>query len=34
MKIHNVKGGAGINLHVREYGNPSGIPILFIHGWS
>src|SRR5262245_7068383 len=34
MKIHSVKGGAGINLHVREYGNPSGIPILFIHGWS
>src|SRR5262245_22069387 len=34
MKIHSVKGGAGINLNVREYGSPSGIPILFIHGWS
>jgi non-heme chloroperoxidase len=34
MKIHNVKGGAGTNLHVREYGNPSGIPIIVIHGWS
>ena len=34
MKIHTVKGAAGINLHVREYGKPDGIPILFIHGWS
>jgi pimeloyl-ACP methyl ester carboxylesterase len=34
MKIHSVKGGAGINLHVREHGKPSGISILFIHGWS
>jgi non-heme chloroperoxidase len=34
MKIHTVKGAAGVNLHVREYGNPTGIPILLIHGWS
>ena len=34
MKIHTVKGAAGVNLHVREYGKPDGIPILFIHGWS
>jgi pimeloyl-ACP methyl ester carboxylesterase len=34
MKIHTVKGAANVNLHVREYGNPAGIPILFIHGWS
>jgi non-heme chloroperoxidase len=34
MKIHSVKGAAGVNLHVREYGNPAGIPVLLIHGWS
>src|ERR671930_1110475 len=34
MKIHTVKGAAGVNLHVREYGKSTGIPILFIHGWS
>jgi pimeloyl-ACP methyl ester carboxylesterase len=27
-------GGGGLSLHVREWGNPSGPPILFIHGWS
>ena len=32
--IHTVKGGAGLRLHVREWGNPAGPPILFIHGWS
>jgi non-heme chloroperoxidase len=34
MKIYTVKGAAGINLHVREYGLSTGIPILLIHGWS
>jgi pimeloyl-ACP methyl ester carboxylesterase len=34
MKIHTIKGAANVNLHVREYGKPAGIPILFIHGWS
>jgi non-heme chloroperoxidase len=34
MKIQTVKGAAGVKLHVREYGNPTGIPILLIHGWS
>lgn len=34
MNIHTIKGAAGINLHVREFGNPTGIPILLIHGWS
>jgi non-heme chloroperoxidase len=29
-----LKGAAGVNLHVREYGKPTGIPILLIHGWS
>jgi non-heme chloroperoxidase len=34
MKTHTVAGGGGLRLHVREWGNPSGPPILFIHGWS
>jgi pimeloyl-ACP methyl ester carboxylesterase len=34
MKIHSVGGGGGLQLHVREWGNPDGPPILFIHGWS
>jgi pimeloyl-ACP methyl ester carboxylesterase len=33
-KIHTVRGGGGLRLHVREWGNPDGAPILFIHGWS
>jgi pimeloyl-ACP methyl ester carboxylesterase len=28
------RGAAGVNLHVREYGKSTGIPILLIHGWS
>jgi non-heme chloroperoxidase len=31
---HEVRGGGGIKLHVREWGNPEGRPVLFIHGWS
>lgn len=34
MKKYTVKGAAGVNLHVREYGKPTGVPILLIHGWS
>jgi non-heme chloroperoxidase len=34
MKIHHVVGGGGVKLHVREWGNPNGPAILFIHGWS
>ena len=34
MKIHSVKGGSGVNLHVREWGQPGGVPVLLIHGWS
>ena len=34
MKAHTVKGGGGLRLHVREWGNVNGTPILFIHGWS
>ena len=31
---HDVRGGGGLRLHVREWGDPQGPPILFIHGWS
>jgi len=34
MKTHTVRGGGGLQLHVREWGNADGPPILFIHGWS
>jgi pimeloyl-ACP methyl ester carboxylesterase len=34
MKIHTVRGGGGLRLHVREWGDPAAPPILFIHGWS
>ncbi len=34
MKAHTVKGGGGLQLHVREWGRADGPPILFIHGWS
>ena len=34
MKIQTVKGADGVNLHVREYGKSTGVPILLIHGWS
>ena len=34
MQRHTVRGGGGLQLHVREWGQPDGPPILFIHGWS
>lgn len=34
MKTSTVKGGGGTQLQVVEIGNPSGKPILFIHGFS
>jgi pimeloyl-ACP methyl ester carboxylesterase len=34
MQAHTVAGGGGLRLHVREWGNADGPPILFIHGWS
>ena len=34
MKVHTVRGGGGLRLHVREWGKAGGPPILFIHGWS
>jgi non-heme chloroperoxidase len=32
--MHTVRGGGGVDLHVREWGKASGRPILLIHGWS
>jgi len=34
MKHHMVSGGGGIQLHLVETGNPSGYPIVFVHGLS
>jgi non-heme chloroperoxidase len=34
MKSQTVAGGGGVRLHTVEAGNPSGRPILFIHGFS
>ncbi len=34
MKTHRITGGGGTKLHLVETGNPSGRPILFIHGVS
>jgi non-heme chloroperoxidase len=34
MRVHEVRGGGGLQLHVREWGRRDGPPILFIHGWS
>src|SRR4029453_14962152 len=34
MTVHEVRGGGGLRLHVREWGKADGPPILFIHGWA
>ena len=34
MQVHTAEGGGGLELHVREGGNPQGSTIFFIHGWS
>lgn len=31
---YTVTGGGGLRLHAREWGNPRGRPIVFIHGFS
>ena len=31
---HSILGGGGVKLHAREWGNPDGPALLFIHGWS
>jgi pimeloyl-ACP methyl ester carboxylesterase len=32
--VREVRGGAGLRLHVREWGPEDGPPIVFVHGWS
>jgi non-heme chloroperoxidase len=34
IATHVILGGGGLRLHAREWGNPEGPGILFIHGWS
>jgi non-heme chloroperoxidase len=34
VATHEVVGGGGLRLNVREWGNRDGAPILLIHGWS
>jgi non-heme chloroperoxidase len=34
IATHEVRGGGGLRLHVREWGDPHGAPIVFVHGWS
>jgi pimeloyl-ACP methyl ester carboxylesterase len=34
MTKHIITGGGGLKLAVHEFGDPSGLEILFIHGWS
>ena len=34
IATHEILGGGGVRLHAREWGNPEGPPIVFIHGWS
>ena len=31
---YDIRGGGGTTLHAREWGNPAGPAILFVHGWS
>jgi non-heme chloroperoxidase len=34
LATHEVRGGDGLRLHVREWGEAQGPPIVFVHGWS
>jgi len=34
VATYEVRGGGGLRLHAREWGNPEGPELLFIHGWS
>jgi non-heme chloroperoxidase len=34
IATHEILGGGGVRLHAREWGNPGGPALLFIHGWS
>lgn len=32
MTTYEIEGGEGLALNIQEFGNPDGVPILFIHG--
>ena len=34
QQTHSIQGAGGVELHVREFGNPQGIPLLLLHGWT
>jgi non-heme chloroperoxidase len=34
LREYEVRGGDGTLLRARDWGNPDGLPILFVHGWS
>ena len=34
IATHEVRGGGGLRLHVREWGDRDGPALLLIHGWS
>jgi non-heme chloroperoxidase len=34
VRQYDIRSGRGITLHAREWGNPDGPAILFVHGWS
>lgn len=34
QRSYTVCGAGGVGLHAREWGDPAGIPILLVHGWS
>jgi non-heme chloroperoxidase len=34
VREYDIRGGGGLTLRAREWGNPQGPAILFIHGWS
>jgi non-heme chloroperoxidase len=34
IATHEIRGGGGLRLQAREWGDPHGPPLLLIHGWS
>jgi pimeloyl-ACP methyl ester carboxylesterase len=34
VRTLTLRGGGGTGLHVREWGDPSGPAVVFVHGWS
>jgi non-heme chloroperoxidase len=34
VATYEILGGGGLKIHAREWGNPDGPGILFVHGWS